>query len=115
MGGLYGVLRPHDDIKPVRDLPMGALLQTKRGESMLEFWGENVTKSLLKDVNALLEGSEESRLLLVCCLSDEYWRVLQTRMFPGLKVNVIRVRFEGATDENVRAGYARVTRHVIRR
>lgn len=29
--GLYGLVRPYDDVKPVRDIPMNAKIQTKKG------------------------------------------------------------------------------------
>jgi len=45
-----------DDVKPVRDVPMRARLISKRGEIVLEFWGESISKIIAKDVAALGEG-----------------------------------------------------------
>ena len=32
--GLYGVVRPYDDVKPVRDIPMNAKVKTKKGQAI---------------------------------------------------------------------------------
>merc|ERR1719401_2833649 len=37
LSGLYGVLRPYDDVRGVRDVPMGAKLATSKGETLVDF------------------------------------------------------------------------------
>jgi cytoplasmic iron level regulating protein YaaA (DUF328/UPF0246 family) len=46
--GLYGVCRPYDDVKPVRDIPMNAKIKTKKGARHFTFgYAENrVTKEM---------------------------------------------------------------------
>ena len=39
LSGLYGLLRPLDQIQPYR-LEMGSRLKTKKGKSLYEFWGD---------------------------------------------------------------------------
>merc|ERR1719476_1171817 len=43
--GLYGVLRPYDDIRPYR-LEMGTKLQTSGSSTLYEFWGDSITNEL---------------------------------------------------------------------
>merc|ERR1719162_2773550 len=94
--GLYGVLRPYDDVKPVRDVPMGAQIKTKRGSSILEFWGDFITKQLIKELDE--PGKKfKGRLLLACSMSDEYWRAIVTGSLPR-NVEAIQCLFEGASD-----------------
>jgi len=41
LSGLYGVLRPMDNIQAYR-LEMGTKLATKRGKSLYDFWGSTI-------------------------------------------------------------------------
>ena len=43
LSGLYGVLKPLDLIQPYR-LEMGTKLKTERGESLYEFWNNQISK-----------------------------------------------------------------------
>mmetsp|Transcript_31562 Transcript_31562/g.100635 ORF Transcript_31562/g.100635 Transcript_31562/m.100635 type:complete len:407 (-) Transcript_31562:121-1341(-) len=113
LSGLYGLLRPYDDVKPVRDVPMGARLNTKRGRTLCEFWGDSITKQIAKDAAELSKRGDE-KVLLVACVSDEYWRAVQASALPS-SMDVIRVAFEGATEENVRRARGLFARHVIRK
>ena len=66
LSGLYGVLRPLDEIQAYR-LEMGSKLKTRRGKSLYDYWGQDIAKAL----NAQAEnvGAE----MLVNCASQEYF------------------------------------------
>ena len=49
LSGLYGLLRPLDQIQPYR-LEMGTALSTKRGKNLYDFWGEKITEQLKIDI-----------------------------------------------------------------
>lgn len=111
VAGLYGVLRPFDDVKPVRDLPFGAKLATKRGDTVLDFWGDAISKQLLKDINP---GGDRKPCMFLCC-SDEYLRAVQNELFEKEGVKVVRICFEGAKDEETRKARATIGRWILRR
>jgi hypothetical protein len=66
LSGLYGVLRPLDEIQAYR-LEMGSRLKTKRGASLYAYWGETIAKSL--NTQAVKTGSN----VLINCASQEYF------------------------------------------
>ena len=66
LSGLYGVLRPGDQIQPYR-LEMGSRLHTARGRSLYDFWGGRIAEALNHD--ATLAGAR----VLVNCASVEYF------------------------------------------
>lgn len=49
LSGLYGVLRPLDRIQPYR-LEMGTRLETGRGGSLYAFWGDELARTLRRDL-----------------------------------------------------------------
>lgn len=113
ISGLYGLLRPFDDVKPVRDVPMGAQLQTKRGKTVREFWGDLITKQLAKDIGELAKRGAQ-KTLLVANLSDEYWAAVHSSGLPS-GVEVVRVAFQGGSEDSVRRAYGLLARHVVRK
>ncbi|MFK7999626.1 MAG: peroxide stress protein YaaA [Polyangiales bacterium] len=84
LSGLYGALRPLDLIEPYR-LEMGTRLETKRGASLYDYWGDSVTKL----VNERLEESGAKVVLNLA--SNEYSRSVQ---FKKLDVPVITPVFQ---------------------
>jgi cytoplasmic iron level regulating protein YaaA (DUF328/UPF0246 family) len=50
ISGLYGVLRPLDLMQPYR-LEMGTRLDTERGASLYEFWGDRIAKALNEEID----------------------------------------------------------------
>ncbi|NNU15281.1 peroxide stress protein YaaA [Parvularcula sp. ZS-1/3] len=87
LSGLYGVLRPLDEIEPYR-LEMGTSLKTRRGESLYDFWGERLGKALEEE----LEGQP-----LVNLASNEYFKAVK-----GLKSPVITCQFKDEKDGKLR-------------
>ncbi len=83
LSGLYGVLRPLDAIQPYR-LEMGSRLKTRRGSSLYDFWGDEISKAL----NATAEevGSDT----LVNCASQEYFGAVDVK---ALKLQIVTPQF----------------------
>lgn len=79
LSGLYGVLRPMDAIQPYR-LEMGSRLKTRRGKSLYDYWGTQISKALVTQAQAL--GTD----CLVNCASQEYFGAADTK---ALKLRVI--------------------------
>ncbi|WP_010664331.1 peroxide stress protein YaaA [Marinilabilia salmonicolor] len=69
LSGLYGVLRPLDNILPYR-LEMGTKLSNEKGKDLYQFWGEKLTQQINKD---LKEGKHKA---LVNLASQEYFKAI---------------------------------------
>lgn len=78
LSGLYGLLRPLDQIQPYR-LEMGSKLKTKKGKSLYEFWGDLLSKELND------HASKVNSKFLVNCASNEYFNAIDTTVL-SLKV-----------------------------
>lgn len=72
LSGMYGVLRPLDYIQPYR-LEMGTKLPNPKGETLYDYWTNDVTTSLKKQL--LSQGDQ----LLINLASNEYFKVIQTK------------------------------------
>jgi cytoplasmic iron level regulating protein YaaA (DUF328/UPF0246 family) len=84
LSGLYGLLRPLDQMHPYR-LEMGTRLANPRGKDLYAFWGETVTGALNEAVAA--NGASA----LVNLASEEYFRSVKPKL---LSVPVIAPVFE---------------------
>ena len=87
LSGLYGVLRPLDRIEPYR-LEMGTRLKTRRGETLYDFWGDRIAKSLDEELGGAA---------LINCASKEYFAAAK-----GLKSPVISCEFKEEKDGKAR-------------
>jgi uncharacterized protein len=76
LSGLYGLLRPMDAILPYR-LEMGTALATPHGKDLYQFWGEQVTELLNRDLRT--EGSGE----VINLASAEYFKVIKPKLLAG--------------------------------
>lgn len=83
LSGLYGVLRPLDGIQPYR-LEMGSRLKTRRGTSLYDFWGDEISKAL-NDTAA-----ETKSDVLINCASQEYFGAVDLN---ALNMRVITPQF----------------------
>ncbi|MEM6896839.1 MAG: peroxide stress protein YaaA [Pseudomonadota bacterium] len=83
LSGLYGVLRPLDEIQPYR-LEMGSKLKTRRGGSLYDYWGKEIAKALR------VQAEETGATMLVNCASQEYFGAVDLK---ALKVPVITPAF----------------------
>ncbi|MDC1436536.1 peroxide stress protein YaaA [Gammaproteobacteria bacterium] len=70
LSGLYGILRPLDLMQPYR-LEMGAGLKNRRGESLYDFWGEQLGAAISK---ALKDQKDN---VLINLASNEYFKALK--------------------------------------
>ena len=69
LSGLYGLLRPLDEIEPYR-LEMGSKLKGKHGSSLYEYWGNKISENLNQHAKTI-----ESKIL-VNCASNEYFNAI---------------------------------------
>lgn len=83
LSGLYGVLRPLDAIQPYR-LEMGSRLKTRRGGSLYDYWGDDLSKALNADADAVATD------VLVNCASQEYFGAVAPK---ALKLRVVTPAF----------------------
>lgn len=83
LSGLYGVLRPLDDIQPYR-LEMGSRLKTRRGTNLYQYWGDTIATAL----NAQAENTGATAL--VNCASQEYFGAVDLN---ALKLDVVTPQF----------------------
>lgn len=66
LSGLYGLLRPLDNMEPYR-LEMGSRLKTQRGKTLYDYWGDRISKAL--NAHAQDVGADT----LINCASQEYF------------------------------------------
>ncbi|MCV2887519.1 peroxide stress protein YaaA [Ruegeria aquimaris] len=79
LSGLYGLLRPLDAIQAYR-LEMGSRLKTRRGTSLYDYWGDQLSRTLNAQAEAI--GTD----VLVNCASQEYFGAVDPK---ALKLRVI--------------------------
>lgn len=72
LSGLYGLLRPMDEIQPYR-LEMGTRLKNARGHNLYEFWGERIGAMIRND----LDGHEDQTVLNLA--SNEYFKAVDQK------------------------------------
>lgn len=72
LSGLYGILRPLDLMQPYR-LEMGLKFVNRGGKNLYEFWGEELTESLNRQLPK--SGSQ----VLVNLASNEYFKSVKAR------------------------------------
>lgn len=80
LSGLYGALKPLDEIKPYR-LEMGTKHKNKKGKDLYAFWGKKVKKFLEKE-------SEDN--ILINLASKEYSKVILPK---DIKLDVYNIEF----------------------
>ncbi|WP_394694116.1 peroxide stress protein YaaA [Hyphobacterium sp.] len=88
LSGLYGLLRPLDQIQPYR-LEMGTKIKTRRGETLYDYWGSDIARAL----NAALETSPTRTIVNLA--SNEYFKAVDKKT---LKADIIDVAFKEEKD-----------------
>ena len=83
LSGLYGILRPLDEIEPYR-LEMGSRLKTAHGKSLYDYWGDKIAKALNTQADAVNTD------ILVNCASQEYFGAVD---LEALSLRVITPQF----------------------
>lgn len=81
LSGLYGLLRPMDEIQPYR-LEMGTKLRNARGANLYEFWGETIGAEIESDLSGHADQA------IVNLASNEYFKAVK-----GLDRPVLTVKF----------------------
>ena len=92
LSGLYGLLRPLDEIEPYR-LEMGSRLKTERGKSLYEYWGSDLALALNK------EAQKTKSQALVNCASQEYFGAVDQN---ALTLPIITPVFMENTDKGAK-------------
>ncbi|MBB4641885.1 peroxide stress protein YaaA [Rhizorhapis suberifaciens] len=87
LSGLYGLLRPLDNIRPYR-LEMGTRWAPK-AKSLYAFWGNSIANLISKDLSALETN------VLINLASNEYWKAAEGHIPPHVRVIDIDFREEG--------------------
>ena len=107
LSGFYGVLKPLDAIRPYR-LEMGSQLKSGRANSLYEFWGDTVARSLTAELKA--QGSDT----VVNLASTEYSRAALTK---ALKAKVVSPRFleEKGNEAKIISFFAKKARGLMAR
>lgn len=82
LSGLYGLLRPLDMMQPYR-LEMGTKLSTERGKNLYDFWGDQITEAL----NKQLKKTESPVLLNLA--SNEYFSAVKPKLIAGELVSPV--------------------------
>ena len=66
LSGLYGLLKPLDIIEPYR-LEMGTKLKTDKGKNLYEFWGQEISNEIVKDLKSIKSNT------IINLASNEYF------------------------------------------
>jgi uncharacterized protein len=88
LSGLYGLLRPLDEIRPYR-LEMGTRWAPGRKRDLYGYWGPRIAETLRDD----LEASGER--VLINLASKEYWAAAERHLPKDVRVIEIDFREEG--------------------
>ncbi|GHA93688.1 UPF0246 protein YaaA [Algimonas arctica] len=92
LSGLYGLLRPMDEIQPYR-LEMGTRMDNDRGKNLYQFWGEKIGEQIRADLN----GHHDQTVLNLA--SNEYFKAVNAKT---LDRPVIEVKFLEEKDGKAR-------------
>ncbi len=111
ISGLYGLLRPLDLIQPYR-LEMGTRLNTPRGHSLYDFWGDRIARALNRDLKHM-----ESPVVLNAASKEYFGAIPADRLKAPVITPVFKEMRKGvARTLGFTAKVARgmIARHVIR-
>lgn len=86
LSGLYGLLRPLDEIQPYR-LEMGTKLHFDDYTSLYAFWEDKIAKELKKDLKA--QGDD----ILINLASNEYFKSIDRDILKK-SINIVDVEFK---------------------
>ena len=90
LSGLYGLLRPLDEIRPYR-LEMGTRWAPGRKRDLYDYWQARIADHLTEDLTQI-----ESETVINLA-SKEYWHAVEGRLPSGVRVIEIDFREEGPT------------------
>jgi hypothetical protein len=104
LSGLYGVLRPLDLIQPYR-LEMGSKLETKEGNDLYQFWGQEISRR----INADLKESPGEKTLINLA-SNEYFKSVHVDQIEGTVVTPCFLDRKEGGDYKIVSFYAKRAR-----
>ncbi len=107
ISGLYGILRPLDEIEPYR-LEMGSKLKGKHGSTLYEYWGNKISENLNQHAKTI--GSKT----LVNCASNEYFNAIDTNKLLLKVITPIFMEFKNGK-EKIISFYAKNARGAMAR
>ena len=88
LSGLYGLLRPLDEIRPYR-LEMGTRWAPGRTRNLYAFWQDRIADRLAADL------SQAGGNTVINLASKEYWHAVEGKLPPDIRVIEIDFREEG--------------------
>ncbi|GAB5359434.1 hypothetical protein AAMO2058_000543700 [Amorphochlora amoebiformis] len=88
LSGLYGLLRPCDEIKPYR-IDMGKKLAIGDCKNLYEFWKPRIASVVSKD----LVSPQNKPRIVVSCASNEYLKALDTSLLDD-DIEVVQCAFQ---------------------
>lgn len=88
LSGLYGLLRPLDEIQPYR-LEMGTRWAPGRKADLYSYWGPRIAGTLSEDLG------ESATKVIVNLASKEYWKAAEAHLPNDVRVIEIDFREEG--------------------
>lgn len=83
LSGLYGLLRPLDEIEPYR-LEMGSRLKVKNTADLYAYWGNRLA------IELNFQAKSTNSLILINCASQEYFKAVDSK---SLELEVITPQF----------------------
>lgn len=104
LSGLYGLLKPLDNIQPYR-LEMGVRLQNPAGKNLYDFWQETVTHALNQQLAA------QKNPILINLASSEYFKAVDEKAlnYPIVTINFYEKKNEQLKMIGIHAKKARGT------
>ncbi|WNO55058.1 peroxide stress protein YaaA [Stakelama saccharophila] len=108
LSGLYGLLRPHDEIRPYR-LEMGTRWAPGRVKDIYHYWDDRIANALADDVRA--EGSDT----VLNLASNEYWHAVKGRLPAGIRVVDVDFREPGPDGPRIVSFHAKKARGMMAR
>lgn len=90
LSGLYGILRPYDNVMPYR-LEMGISLKFKDYNNLYEFWKEKLTEKIQEEL------STHKHRTLINLASEEYSKAINLKELPEY-IKVINISFKEFRD-----------------
>ncbi len=103
LSGLYGLLRPMDNIQPYR-LEMGSRLATRRGKTLYQYWGSLIAEAINKI---------EAETLLNCASVEYFKAVAPTALTPRIITPVFLEQRNG--EAKIVSFYAKKARGMMAR
>lgn len=93
LSGLYGLLRPMDNIQPYR-LEMGTRLTNPRGTNLYQFWGDKIAR----EINTSVASHKDQTIVNLA--SNEYFKAVDKK---ALTAPVLTASFLNIKDGQARA------------